>query len=142
MINVKGIQIGNLFRDKLTGEMLSVCSIDEDADRIEFKVVNRENYPLPDGWQAEPIPLTENILKQYGFEKSKISPFTDQGAFVIDKDAHSLYWCAGNVFKYTGNSFLYLTHSDYLKGGKPAIELLHQLQNLYLSLSGKYLEAK
>ena len=111
------LRIGNLFKDKHSRKIIKVIKLSE--SKITF-----------DGcfygeWQAEPIPLTEEILLKCGFE------FFDNerifNNFVIE-DFHN-----GNY---------YFTAGEGIKLHEKHIEYLHQLQNLYFSLTGEELNVK
>ena len=64
-------RITNLVQDKLTGELLICCGTSCDTNgensNISFSVLDRSKFPLPDGWQAEPITLTVEWLDKYCF---------------------------------------------------------------------------
>src|SRR5690606_22896206 len=97
------------------------CEIVDDSGWVEYFEYDKIN----------PIPLTEEMLLKCGFVKSENSLFfhkeTNPVKFVISLNTYTIY------FKYEG---LY----------QPMIEIpykskhLHQLQNLYFSLTGQELE--
>ena len=68
--------------------------------------------------ECEPIPLTEDWLKRFGWEKSKESSyFWEDNNFTIWFDDYGLYI------------------ESYI--GKLRIKHVHQLQNLYFALTGE-----
>lgn len=122
-------RIGNILRDRVTGSLLIVSDLSE-ADVI-FYVVDRNKFPLPDGWQAEPIPLTPEVLVKCGFVKLKL----DNG-FYYEK-----YLNNKETFLFSDNILSYgiLGVSQYEWSACDHIESLHQLQNLYHALTGEEL---
>jgi hypothetical protein len=123
------LRIGNLAYDKVSKELLIVCGLNCDSDgknsKIEFSVLDRSKYPLPDGWSAEPIPLNEQWLLNFGFEKNIYTELFKKNGHQIDL---SVIKC-----------LFYLTETaDWYK----EIEYVHQLQNLYHALTGEELTLK
>jgi hypothetical protein len=113
------LRLGNLLQDKVTKSFLIVTDLSESA--ITTKVIDRTNYPLPDGWQAEPIYLTPEILGKAGF------------VYVSDKTFESKkfdIWVSEANGKYT-----FTGRPD----GGLLIEFTHQLQNLIFALTGEEL---
>lgn len=138
MINPKELQIGNLLHweaDHLGAGTSRVTLIKEDGYEIESLC---GCYPLDDEMEhIEPIPLTPEWLEQCGFK-------WDKGFMKIDmKHARmSLGFYAGVSDKMS----LFQTSTR----GEGSIEMefgfgsnhpeyLHQLQNLYLALTGEEL---
>jgi hypothetical protein len=88
----RSFRLGNLFREKVSGLYLGLIDIDKDElgfipigqpkiphswdeagvqSSIEsFKASSFESDPLPIGWQAERIPLTENFLQRFMFQET------------------------------------------------------------------------
>src|SRR5690606_25206485 len=97
------------------------------AASFSCSVIDRSNYPLPDGWQAEPIPLTEEVLRKAGFEF-----INEAGGFANEK--HIIYW----------NGEWWSVHPFCTNDNDCVINInsLHQLQNLYFALTGQELEVK
>lgn len=97
-----------------------------------------------DIWGAEelyPIPLSEEWLLRGGFEECA-SPYRDQKAWVIGKDADRLIWCANELYKPASyDTFIKITAANYLKD-QPLCEYLHSLQNLIFALTGEELVFK
>ena len=122
------LRLGNLLQDKLTKSFLIVTDLSENA--ITTKDIDRTNYPLNKWRVAEPIPLTPEILVKAGFavaftsdpQSPNASKKYTLGLFKIhqpDEDA----------------PFLYFFSEDY----DVRLKYLHQLQNLYFSLTGEEL---
>ncbi len=92
-----------------------------------------------DAEECKPIPLTEEWLLKFGFER-KENNFTD---FVyikqLDKEA---FICLEDDFSFC----FFDTVVSYDKGEYPAFDFIpkyvHQLQNLYFALTGEELEIK
>lgn len=121
----KELRIGNILREKHTGDKLVVLELTNDRITFDYKTFTT--------WQAEPIPLTEEILLKCGFVKSENSLFfhkeTSPVQFVISLNTYTIY------FKYEGLYQPMLEIPSKLK-------YLHQLQNLYFALTGQELEIK
>lgn len=125
MINAKEFRIGNYARDEVSKEWMVV---DEIGANVGAVLVNRDKYPLPDGWQMEYIPLTPEIFDKAGFSISlggykklgfKLSLFHN-GYKGADPDS---FICQYNK-----------TEEEFC-----TIKYLHQLQNLYFALTGEEL---
>ncbi len=82
--------------------------------------------------QLEPIPLTEQWLKDFGFEVGYDDRKTDKhlGVREYKKDGLSIH------FMSSGSIFAYWLEEDILSFKAEA----HTLQNLYFALTGKELE--
>ena len=72
MINPKKLKLGNLFVEQKTRNILKVIELSE--TKVVFSGLFKS------GWQAEPIPLTEEWLPKLGF-----SHFGQVIAFMEDK---------------------------------------------------------
>lgn len=126
MINANELRIGNYCRDNQSGEWLLVDEIvksESGKHVIGFYVINRDKYPLPDGWQAEPIPVTPEILEKAWFDKET-----------------ELVWChkgGGSSIRLTGGRYFY-----YFKGtgNLRVVEYVHEIQNIYHSLHSEELK--
>lgn len=114
------LRIGNLLIDSLTGELLKVCDLSE--SHITTSVIDRSKFPLPKGWQANPMPLTEEWLLKFGFEP----------IYFVSDSSLSCYDLSG---------ISYLNANFELKWFGTKIEYVHQLQNLIHSLTGEELTA-
>jgi len=77
--------------------------------------------------KIHPIPLTPDVLEKCGFEKTSygVELIHERWAFFADGKGARLYFSASD--------------DEYHRASK-IIECLHQLQNLFFSLSGKELE--
>lgn len=118
-------RIGNLCRDKISGELLMVIELREENERIGFLIINKAKSPLPDGWKAEPIPLSYELLGKCGF----IDPAKNGlGQRISVNSVDELCWYSqDNCLKYQtkGSGF----SRDF------NIKYLHQLQNIYFMLT-------
>jgi hypothetical protein len=113
IISMLDFMYGNLCRDKMTGELLEVIQIGkpECKDYIGFCVLNRSKFPLPDGWQAEPIELNIDVLKQF-------------------KVLSAYNWLM-NIIR---------SDQDYYCGIIKDFQFLHQFQNIFQLLTGEPLK--
>jgi hypothetical protein len=120
MIKRNELRIGNYVMDNVSGEWMIVDEIGENVGAI---VINRDKYPLPEGWNMGYIPLTPEILERCGFEQNSpvYGDYYNNGDIFIfkEKDGFMLF-DEGSI----GNPFNYL----------------HQLQNLFFALTGEELE--
>lgn len=119
------LRIGNLFQDKKGTRLTSFgCTPDDDTDKFNVWYGNELGFYLPEK-EIEGIPLTEERLIKFGFEKVEFDGITTYGnkIFYIEKE-------------YKGNFYI------VLQGKKIALTYVHQLQNLYFVLTGEELEIK
>lgn len=111
------LRIGNLLQDKISKTPLKVVLVSE--DKIDTLVLDRSNYPLENGWSMEPIPLDSSWLERAGFEEKDNSGYwaIEGQDFILHKspDIPNFYLCL---------------RSD------SGVRHVHQLQNLYFSLTG------
>jgi len=120
------LRIGNVFRDKVTGDIFPVLSLSK--NKIVFDYVNFV------WWQAEPIPITEEWLLKLGLWKDG----DKSGLFSIPKDI--IKKCEGdNGFK--RSSFFF---NDRLKRWmdcqtRVCVDYVHEVQNLVFALTGEEL---
>lgn len=122
-MKTKEFRIGNYARNKATHELLEIVELNEEG--IAFYVVDRSKYPLPKGWQAEPIPLTKEWLLKFAFSfYEKLS-----GLIGFELDG----WFLTEEFE-----FMILGLSISLS----KLKYVHQLQNLYFALEEKELIIK
>ena len=103
------LRLGNLFIEKYSKEIIKVVELSSDI--IHFNGVFNQK------WQAEPIPLTEEWLLKFGFDKKDR---VINGNFNI------------GVLYYNGGI-------DYFEFDVTHIKHVHSLQNLYFSLTQKEL---
>jgi len=89
-----------------------------------FGVIGREEQPLCSIDEFEPIPLTEEWLLKFGFEKADEIYFIEFGVYSM------------TIKEYEKGKYILNpeTHFNYVD-----IEYVHQLQNLYFALTGKEL---
>lgn len=126
------LRIGNLLRDKVSKTLLRVTELTEDG--IITHVIDRSKYPLEKGWGLEPIPLTEEHLLNFGFEKDGecfFKKFSVQGEFMLFSNK-TLVAVANHV-----NEPFYFTNKTII-----GLEYVHQLQNLFFALTKTELTAK
>jgi len=127
-MNPTHLRIGNIVRDKISGDLLRITELNETT--VGATVINRDKYPLPDGWEMEPIPLTPEILVKYGFKKFNLSSghyfqldFNNKEAFLFDE---RLSYGIMGIANFEWSACDHIHH-------------LHQLQNLYFALTGEEL---
>lgn len=108
MINEKELRIGNLIFNHYNN----------------VKTVFTINKNMNNGHPLNPIPLTEEWLIKFGFEK------TDFGGKCFSY---------GDILIYPNESEYRLFAHQYIKG---ALKYVHQLQNLYFALTGEELTLK
>lgn len=133
MLNEKDFRIGNLLKDSLTGALLSVSDLNKEGSVIGFQVDDLWKFPLPDGWQAEPIPLSNEILQDWGFE------YKDY----VNQDRDDIEWLEHP--KMEGYSYRDGVFSIWMMRGRVElknIKYLHQLQNLFHALVGEELNVQ
>lgn len=113
-MNTKEFRIGNILREKNSGELIQVVELNEET--IIF------SGSFDGDWQAEPIPLSEEVLLKVGFElKSQW--------FDYEKDGFRLGYISDDV------NFQIETST----GKVIDVKTLHHLQNLYFFNSGQEL---
>jgi hypothetical protein len=115
-MNTNELRIGNLCQDKISGALL----------KVSFYVIDRNLFPLQPGWQAEPIPLTEEWLLRFGFEKN------DNNQFILMEGSVDILF----------NKDLNGWTCDGINFSINMTEHVHQLQNLYFVLTGEELKLK
>lgn len=124
MIKANELRIGNLVQFEsetgFTEQVKVVCIRENDFDAEGDEVFHNEKY---DG-DYEPIPLTPEILEAAGFDKVS-------GLTYDHKDGNTIRESSGQYWYYVK-----------IHGNLRSIQYLHQLQNLYFSLTGKELEIK
>lgn len=117
------LRIGNLFIEKHCGETITVESISK--ERIGF---SGEFYGK---WQAEPIPITEEWLLRFGFDKGEeyyLNKNLDSKEGIFEKMCYDLQ-----------NKEFTINCNNY-DGYCVEVEYIHQLQNLYFALTGEELK--
>lgn len=133
------LRIGNLFNFKNEdhSEIAPIYSFNYNLSLISSGTPESNRaYPF-NGVTIEPIPLTEEWLLRFGFEKRVLT--TQIGVF----NEYSIYHDAFNL---ASIEWLDEEKSAYLcfEGTQCGIDIkyVHQLQNLYFALTGKELEFK
>jgi hypothetical protein len=105
---------GNLFMDKVSGKWEPVI----ENERIAGATLqNREMYPLKNGRQIVPIPITMEILENC----DKIQLEKVQGLLMVSVDTPARLWWLG------------------IEKTKQQIKALHELQNWYYLETGEEL---
>src|SRR4051795_5125371 len=100
------VRKGNLFMDKANGKWIAV---NEEEANIGASLVNRERYPLKNGRQMVPIPITLEIMgKCDQMQLEKIA-----GLLMVFVDNPKRLWWLG------------------IEKTKQQIRTLHELQNWY-----------
>lgn len=87
--------------------------------------------------EIQPIPLTEELLLKFGFERKS---YTTEGV-----EIEIVFYQIGNIVIYLLRDFFeieIITSSGHFNLRKTFPKNLHQLQNLYHSLTGQELEIK
>jgi hypothetical protein len=126
------LRIGNLLRDKVTKTGLKVTRLTEQETVIH--VIDRSKFPLPDGWEIEPMPVTEECLLKFGFSKEAEvdvpTYFKHYGSFV-DDDYEGCFM----IFMDVDDNFYMVVN-----GRKIILASAHRLQNLYFELTDEELK--
>ena len=120
-MDVKDFRIDNLAQDQNRNLLIVDALTKYD---VIFTVVDRSKFPLPKGWKAEPIPLTEEWLLKFGF------------------DSKTLIFRNGNFTMTWGNGGDYIDFQTIAGSYMIHVAHVHQLQNLYFALTGEELEIK
>jgi hypothetical protein len=109
------LRIGNFIKFSEDGTIFTVGSIEERG----FTVQNDEETAWIEAEEFEPIPLTEEWLLKFGFEKNYRVNWRLKSGY---------HWIEVNL------------HSVYINGQQVVlIEYVHQLQNIYFALTGEEL---
>lgn len=123
-MDAKEFRIGNITNFGV------VCEIGEDY----FRVKDKENVQFKSKWaDIKPIPLTEEWLLKFGFEK-KGSLFVLE----FDKKIMAISMIDKSYGLYN-NQYCFQIGNSY-NAGKHRIMYVHQLQNIYFALTNKELE--
>lgn len=114
-MKIEELRIGNIVQTSDTPDTIEIFHLDKDSDnRYRINYIGSHNFI--------PIELTENILRKLGLKKKSV----DGIIFYCDKSIQV-------SLKY----FVYfsLGKDDYFQGIK-IVKYVHELQNLYYSLTG------
>lgn len=125
------LRIGNILRDKISKTELKVIELTE--KNIGAYVIDRSKFPLKEGWEFEPIPLTEEILLKCGFVKNEEH---DEGGLIDFRYELNLL---NKSISFTSN--WNIEDCIYVNITQCGVDVfyLHQLQNLYFALTGEEL---
>lgn len=147
MIKETEFRLGNYLQDSKTKSLLKITGLGE-ATGIEFLVIDRSKFPLPDGWQFEPIPLTPAVLEAVGLKYHVID-----GVSTLDEDTEpdesekTYEWEASVKSNDHCESFNFSivkwgSEGDFTFSNhwlRVRVKYLHQLQNLFFALTGSEL---
>jgi len=132
MIKASKLRLGNLFQTIEGKVRVKICELylaDKGADDNGYSCCNLEHnlneYQAVSGKRdIEPIPLTPELFEKYGFVESSDMP---QGYRTWYNSVY-IYWHKNDV--------------GFYKVGQHSIKIyyLHELQNVYFSLTGKELK--
>ncbi|WP_347216678.1 hypothetical protein [Chryseobacterium sp.] len=130
----KEYRIGNLLRDKVSKTILEVIKLTKD-DVVTY-VIDRSKFPLKKGWGLEPIPLNEEWLLKFDFDKitnDEEEIFYQKGYVRISIDEYEDGWF----------NFRKRTPSQLWKDNLVTqIKFVHELQNLYLLIEKEELNIR
>lgn len=162
MIHAKELRIGNVFIgiagiqtvmaiEDNTNRMTVNCDFPESYDAYSHIILCKENRNQYKPCEIEAIPLTEELLLNFGFTSQGNEGHISKGK---NGEVPSLWYLNGcsndfimfennefylaSVFKPYENSDIPSYKSDYIKESNN-IQYIHQLQNLVFSLNGKEL---
>ena len=153
-MKIEDLRIGNLvsvnnkqFHPNLKGAILRVTGLNERSSNgvIETSVnleCERETYSQFIEY-IEPIPLTEHLLVDNGFEKSShYNAYMHYDLEVIIKANDGKgYWKLDHFSKIHDGKLYLTSEAEYTVSERP-IEYIHQLQNIFFILSGKEIDIK
>jgi hypothetical protein len=138
MINPQELRIGNTVKYKTPFmqdyDLVLVESIISDGlvDGINYSFSN-ENYIL--SFELQPVPVTEEWLLKFGFEKENISWFKNM--IIYKRDSFILHY-----LDHEFNPVIEDNSEGYFLAIGNDIKYVHQLQNLYFDLTGEELTIK
>lgn len=119
MIDPKQLRIGNYVKQGV------VMSIKENTARIEYQLYGVDTRSFVDYCDIEPIPITEELLLKFGFESN---PYQDR--YEYNK------WFFVECLKTRGKLELWFEFNNR----NVELYYVHDLQNLYYSLTGEELQ--
>lgn len=117
-MEARELRIGNYAQDQ-KGNLLKVIALNEIYHT--FSVIDRSKYPLPDGWQAEPIPLSGYDLGELGFVR------------LAGKEG--FFYKKGNIEIADISGCFIILHGVDNRFATP-VKYVHELQNLFFDLVG------
>jgi len=125
MIKAKELRLGNNFKDD-EGNILTCFGVApvDDSDQFNIWYGNELGFILLEE-EADPIPLTEEWLIKFGFEKT----------------SDNMYWVQPDNFMYfeLNNFGIIATFPDSVADFGKRVNNVHSLQNLYFALTGEEL---
>lgn len=131
-MKVNELRIGNLVKTTDTLDEIEVFHLDTDSDRSRINYMGSDNF--------EPIILTEEYSKRLGFTKDGLGLSIDISVFkntykklILSGDY--LYLREGDVSDHRGRDHLVVLWNKDLKKQF----CVHELQNIYFSITGKEL---
>jgi len=135
MINENEIRIGNWFHHT---EQWSTMQGDNTLDSFDFKWTSSSWYQIGECLLSlevlEPIPLTENWLLKFGFNKDYKQGYVgidvNNSDFVLTEPLVIGEWQTNYIFQFNAGNLSKFTELKYV----------HQLQNLFFTITGKELE--
>ena len=129
MVNPKDLRIGNklaFIREGLATDFVTVCEISASTYWVEID--DRAQSKLEGG--SDPIPLNQDILGRCGF--NIVNQVGDDQGYYNENLLAGLYSA--------GDGYTLITEEGLDLTAKAHIKYLHQLQNLYASLTANELE--
>ncbi len=124
MIDVKELRVGNLISDDKQN-VFTVKTIQ--SDTVNYESIHGETLYSPIALKyCEPIPLTEEWLLKFGFEKPQFNNYLQK-----DFNLFTVYWYP------KGEGFYFHDARDLNCTIDPLLKYVHQVQNLYFALTGK-----
>lgn len=118
MISAKDLRLGNYLQDSIAHALIIVTGLKQ--GNIETTVVDQSSFPLPEGWQAQGVPLTHVTLDQLGFVRS------------------NGYWVKKGPQGFPAIALI--EHDNLYYQAAPEtmpLRYVHQVQNLYFSTTGR-----
>lgn len=104
------------------------------TDKVFFGIDRMNEEMWQDIEEIEPIPLTEDMLNKMGFEKTKNKVVYD----VVVYDFHGFQ--LNKVVNHKWDTYTnWNNNKNYITANGAAIQYVHQLQNLYFTLTGQEL---
>lgn len=137
MIEVQSLMIGNYVWDNYSGymEVSLIDSVNESIDLRKNKTLPSGRYIIED---IEPIPLTEEWLEKFGFDKGTSEDGEDVMIYLNSHWKFILEYY--NFCQPSEDNGYYLI--EYLGQLEIQIKHIHQLQNLYFALTSEELTIK
>jgi hypothetical protein len=119
-MEAKELRLNNLFIDSKTNTVISVIGLTEEIITFSGHFKN--------DWQAEPIPLTEEWLLKFGFEK------------IIHIHGYTFFVLKSTKKTRHASISIYKTYTTVGMSSCVHCENVHQLQNLYFALTNRELK--